>query len=562
MRVVHRWSWLLVLLIFISACSLAQQPSTPTVPAPLPTAVVVEAVPTQPQPPSEPLPCDQIVSAITARVDAACSTLGRNQACYGSRQVTAQFVNDSPLSRFESSGDIVNLSELSRISASPFDTLTQDWGIALIKAQANLPDTLPGQNVLIMLMGDTEVLNMTPGLQAVTFRSGVGDVSCAAAPPSAILVQSPEGQLITMNINGADVTMGSTLYFTAEVENQLTIGVLEGSGLIEVDGTARYLLPGQQVGLPLGGELGLQVIGVPSLPEPIPLAQVENSPLELLERPINLPDLPAAVPVDDLQATLIPETLTPTPDSTTPACTVRADWTASYSVEPGDTLFRISLRAGVSLSELQIGNCISDTNQIEVGQVLRAPLPVSTSTPVPLDQTLTAISSFTPTATSASPTQTFTPTAANFRADQMVVVRGQCTTLRWDVDNITAVYIDGQPTIGHSSQVICPTRSTTYILTVIHPDARQQTYSVTVTVSSGTITITPSFTPSPTWTPSFVPTITITPTVTPVPTFTFTPMPTITPAFTPTGTVAPTVTIVPTATSTICTPLPGTLVPC
>lgn len=54
-------------------------------------------------------------------------------------------------------------------------------------------------------------------------------------------------------------------------------------------------------------------------------------------------------------------------------CTPRADWTNMYTVVRGDTLFRIAQRYGVSVTDLAQGNCITNTNLIYTGQVLRVP---------------------------------------------------------------------------------------------------------------------------------------------------------------------------------------------
>lgn len=509
MRIIYRWSWLLVSLV--CACSPVQPSPVSQQQITQPPATTVEPTKVAAVPSPAPIPCDQIVNSITERVDALCSNLGRNQACYGSNRVNARFVSDNPLSQFNSSGDIVNLSELSGISASPYDSITQDWGIALIKAQANLPDTLPGQNVLIMLIGDTEVSNMTPDLQAVTFRTGVGRTECTAVPPSAVLVQSPEGTLVTMNINGADITMGSTLLFTAEAENDLTVGVLEGSGLIEVDGSTSYLPSGQQVDLPLGGENGLEVIGVPSEPEPIPVEQFINVPIELLDHPITLPASPTTEPAASTEEPQITLTTAPSATSTQPAasaaCAVRTDWAATYTVRRGDTLFSLSQRAGLSLSEFQLGNCIANTNQIEIGQVLRAPRLLETETPTPTISTPTT----TTVPTVVTPTPSLTPEAQVFTADQTVLSQGQCTVLRWNVAESAQVFLDDEQMPNTTVQEVCPQQSTTYTLTVIFPNAEPINYTVTI----GVVTLTPSFTPtpSPTVTPS--PTSTSTPTLTP-----------------------------------------------
>lgn len=55
----------------------------------------------------------------------------------------------------------------------------------------------------------------------------------------------------------------------------------------------------------------------------------------------------------------------------------------------------------------------------------------------------------------------------DFRADSTSLsYPGECTTLRWDVENVRGVYLDGQGVAGHSNQQVCPTSTTTYNLRV------------------------------------------------------------------------------------------------
>jgi carbon monoxide dehydrogenase subunit G len=89
-----------------------------------------------------------------------------------------------------------------------------------------------------------------------------------------------------------------------------------------------------------------------------------------------------------------------------------------------------------------------------------------------------------------------TPTPAvhiNFRADRTTIKVGECTAIRWDVDNAKAVYYnDGggdQGVQGHEARTVCPSSTTTYRLKVVHKDDRTEEKQITINVqgSSGLV---------------------------------------------------------------------------
>jgi hypothetical protein len=119
------------------------------------------------------------------------------------------------------------------------------------------------------------------------------------------------------------------------------------------------------------------------------------------------------------------------------------------------------------------------------------PAPTNTPTPAPTDPpTLTPTITPTPAPTSTPtpvPTPPPTPTAVpvpdpRFRADQTTVGAGGCTALRWDVDGVQGVFLDGQGRPGHSTEVVCPELSHTYTLKVVMPDGREASHSLHVQV--------------------------------------------------------------------------------
>jgi hypothetical protein len=131
------------------------------------------------------------------------------------------------------------------------------------------------------------------------------------------------------------------------------------------------------------------------------------------------------------------------------------------------------------------------------------PSATPTGTPPPTETptaTLTPTSTPTPTPTSTdTPTSTATltpspppPPQISFRVDNENLVAGQCTTLRWDVDNVREVYIEGIGVPGHGSQDICPGESATYTMRVVLLTGGEETRIVSVTVTQPADTQPPS----------------------------------------------------------------------
>lgn len=452
---------LIILAVMLAGCNLAASPQ------PTPTAESQQAD----------LTCSQLVADALQAVGPACDSTGRNQACYGNTLVEAQFRQDVQAT-FERAGDLAQLQGLRLLSTAPLDESQQVWGIALLKAQANLPEALPGQNVTFLFYGGATLDNVTSGMESVVISTGIGSPACASAPPSAVLVQSPDGTQVTMNINGADVSLGSTLHLNAVRNDVLTIATVNGLAVVDAFGTTRSVPPGGQVTLPLND---LQVSGPPSEVQPFDLALISRVPFNLLDNPVQIP-APLAPPSGStptlpglpVTSTLPPVTIPLPPTALPTACVARVDWTGTYIIQSGDTLFSIAQQYGLTLAELQSGNCIPDANIISAGQSLRVPAQQSTITPT---------SQTAPGADTNITNATSTPTAANFRADESPIALGTCTTIRWDVDNIDSVFFEGEGTTGHNQQEVCPKETTRYTLLVIHPNGDQIPYFVTVEVA-------------------------------------------------------------------------------
>lgn len=317
--------------------------------------------------------CPAIVQTALQTLGSVCADTGRNQACYGNFTLTAQPQPGIADFHFSQPGDIADVAGVKSLRLSGMDTAANTWGVALMKIQANIPDTLPGQNVTFLLFGDVEITNTAPVAAApVTFRAvantavivynapntngaivaGVvinqqmmveartadnlwlliqlpndpthtgwieaskvtpaGDVStldiadsepqhlpvfapmqaffvqtsafetaCREVPPSGILIQAPADMgPIHLSINGADVRLGSTAYIQAQPSGEMTISMIEGAGLIEVNGEVRALPAGTRVRIPVDADLAAS--GIPGATEPYNVADIRTLPLSVL----------------------------------------------------------------------------------------------------------------------------------------------------------------------------------------------------------------------------------------------------------------------------------------
>ncbi len=244
--------------------------------------------------------CPSLVNTALTAVDTNCDTLDRNEACYGYDLVNASFVDDVPDDFFTAPSDVTSVLDLEKLTTTPMDETNGTWGVSVMRLQANVPNTLPGQNVTFLLFGDAEVENavnpdsvfepvdgttvtvatganirsgpglnfnviggsapgdeltadglsvdqawlrvvyrdrpawisrlvvseppevadlpvLTPDLrtpmQAVYLRTGVGQPACEESPGDLLVVQGPRGVEIEVSINGANVTIGSTVGF-------------------------------------------------------------------------------------------------------------------------------------------------------------------------------------------------------------------------------------------------------------------------------------------------------------------------------------------------------------
>src|SRR5262245_24701849 len=103
--------------------------------------------------------CPELVQQALETAQTECSSTGRNQVCYGHTALEAEGQPDAANFEFENLGDITDVAAVQRLQLAGLDVESGVWGVVLMQIQANIPDTLPGQNVTILLFGDAEIRN-------------------------------------------------------------------------------------------------------------------------------------------------------------------------------------------------------------------------------------------------------------------------------------------------------------------------------------------------------------------------------------------------------------------
>lgn len=112
--------------------------------------------------------CPALVERALDSIADVCDGLGRNESCYGFNQIDARFWDANTDLTFDAPADRVPLASLRRIATAPLNLESNLWGIAALHLHSpDLPQVLPGQAVMFLLMGDTQIENRISPAEAV-----------------------------------------------------------------------------------------------------------------------------------------------------------------------------------------------------------------------------------------------------------------------------------------------------------------------------------------------------------------------------------------------------------
>jgi hypothetical protein len=167
--------------------------------------------------------CPDIVKKALDTANRLCDGAKRNQACYGNVQASAEARPGASI-KFTAPGDIAQLADIQAIGLAGYDASGGTWGVALMRIQpSNLPDTAAGQDVTVLVFGDTQLQNASGGpMQAFYFRTGVGAPACKEMPPDGVLLKTPAGsQKVQLVVNGVQLNVGSEVFLQARSDKPL-----------------------------------------------------------------------------------------------------------------------------------------------------------------------------------------------------------------------------------------------------------------------------------------------------------------------------------------------------
>lgn len=115
--------------------------------------------------------CPGVIYTALEAIDAFCTETDRNQVCYGNPILEATMRGDDVTASFSEQGDVADVMLIETLRSGSLDLENEEWGVALMRLQANLPDTLPGQSVNVLLFGDTTVQRSATDADEATVMS-------------------------------------------------------------------------------------------------------------------------------------------------------------------------------------------------------------------------------------------------------------------------------------------------------------------------------------------------------------------------------------------------------
>jgi hypothetical protein len=217
--------------------------------------------------------CRELIDRAMQASGNSCDQMGSNEVCYGNNTLTAE-LNSPSSTQFAQVGDVVSVTDLRRLAASPLRLASQEWGIAVFKVIANLPRSLPGETITMVVFGNTTLDNPSNNLQTFYFSSTLGQIDCDQVPFDGLMITMPNGAGVSFVINGAEMTLMGDASIKATQNGSMDVSMYSGSAYISANGESQFVTAGQSTSMDLGGTNGTSAVSPPSAPEPLSPAEL------------------------------------------------------------------------------------------------------------------------------------------------------------------------------------------------------------------------------------------------------------------------------------------------
>lgn len=435
--------------------------------------------------------CPDLVLQAVETVGASCMNMGRNSVCYGNRSIDAVLTRPLSVEFFNEPSDQIQLVDVQSLHTAPLNLELSTWGIAVLNLQANLPQVLPGQAVTLLVLGDAELRNDAPISTTSVPLSTTTATSLVSQPDSNALVLAALEANAPISASGVSPD-GAWL----RVSSGDLFGWVARSAVSAVPDTAELPITEPDSPLPMQAFTFRAAVGGPRCAEAPPSILVMQGPQQVH---VNLTVNGARMELGSTVALWQPdehymqlavldgevalENGMTLPRGFTSVVSIDEDaQTQDDWIEPRE-LTPFEIAALLPLEDLPADLLTYPINVPEEGEPTETPV----STPTPTRQPTRPAPRVTFTPSPVPPTLTPVP-QVSFTADSQIIEYGRCTTLRWASENIDSIYFEGQPTVGISSQEVCPPQTQTFVLLVVFRDGSRQTYSLTIQVNGPTST--------------------------------------------------------------------------
>ncbi len=408
--------------------------------------------------------CNSMVEEALKLVAIRCLDVGRNEACYGNSAISATLKDDSLA--FETPGDIIPVSAIDALITRPINPDSQEWGVAMLNIQADLPDQ--DDSVQILVFGGAQVTPNTTELAADTptcnFTNTSGrNLNLRAGPGENFAVFDVLDADETLQVYGrsADgVWLRSSRGWVYAADGTLDCASADELRLIENTQDA-YSAPMQSFTLRVDDEARCDAVPSGLLIQ-TPTGETANLQINNVELKIGST---AFITMGGKQKSMTVTSLDGNVDVVNAGVPlpvggqlqIQMNEEGGFSGDPDDVGEVEAAGGNVPQFVEQLTNGLGDSGN---------PLNAFDGIPAP------------PEWIPVSPT-------VDFSADTTEIGRGACAVLTWTVEDAEAVTLNGAVVSESSTLEVCPPETTTYTLTgmALRSDLANTTAEIEISVT-------------------------------------------------------------------------------